>query len=248
MASVGCVVVPASPKVHSWGHGAATMPACELVAVSWNMHKRQGPRADAELADHARGADLVLLQETTEPGTSPGLPDHVAQVVTFTRRRDARPTGVATASTAAPLDHQGSWSADREPFARTPKATLMSTFAFGGRTLLVVNLHAINFRPDAALRRHLEPIGRRIAAHEGPVLLAGDLNTWSPARRRVVQAFAERHGLRAVSFGERAPRLDWILTRGLLPHAASVQRSRVSDHDALRVRLRSAACGPATPG
>ena len=244
LATSACVIVEAGPRLRTWGDGPATMPACELVAVSWNVHKRDGPRFDAELAHHAEGAELVLLQESTEPGSSQGLPSYVAQVVTFRRRRDRRPTGVATASTAVPVDLEGSWAVDREPVARTPKGTLVSTFALPGQTLLVVNVHGINFRSAAALGRHLQPIGIRIAAHDGPVLLAGDLNTWSRARRRVVEDFAARHGLQAVAFGDDGPRLDWALTRGLDTLAAAVQRSRVSDHDALRVRLRATACGP----
>lgn len=244
LAASACVTIPASAPLRTWGDGPASWPRCELVAVSWNIHKRAGARFEAELSRHARDADLVLVQESTEPGSVRALPAFVAQVVTFRRRRDGRPTGVATASTVVPLDSTPRWAVDREPLSRTPKSALLSTFAMPGQTLLVVNVHAINFRPAAALGRQLQPLGAVIDAHDGPVLVAGDLNTWGRGRRRVVLEFVRVHGLDVVSFGDDAPRLDWMLTRGLTTRAASVLRSEVSDHDALRARLRSTDCRP----
>jgi endonuclease/exonuclease/phosphatase (EEP) superfamily protein YafD len=238
-----CVSVPADPQLRTWGDGSPAFESCELTAVSWNIHKRSGPRFEAELASHTQGADLVLLQESTEPGSQDALPSFRVQVVAFARRRDGRPTGVATAATARPRHVAGGWTADREPWTRTPKSALIAWFDLpSGPPLAVVNLHGINFRRSTALQRQLADIEARLTKHAGPLLVAGDFNTWSRARREVVVDMARRLALEPAFADSAALRLDGAFARGLEVLRAEVQRSRVSDHDALRVRFRVETC------
>jgi endonuclease/exonuclease/phosphatase (EEP) superfamily protein YafD len=88
-----------------------------------------------------------------------------------------------------------------------------------------------------------------LARHDGPVILAGDFNTWSVARRRAVDAIALRLGLRAVSLDpdERSRFLgepvDQIYYRGLVPGAASAVPVRSSDHNPVSAVFRLAGRG-----
>ena len=79
------------------------------------------------------------------------------------------------------------------------------------------------------------------------MLVGGDFNTWSRQRRAVVEAFAERLRLSAVFEGDDAPRLDAVFVRGLELEEARVVKTRHSDHDALVVRLSTAAASARHP-
>ena len=73
----------------------------------------------------------------------------------------------------------------REPWIRTPKAVGITEFALtdSQQTLAVVNIHGINFTLGVGdFARQLADIRSVIEAHEGPVIVAGDFNTWN--RRR----------------------------------------------------------------
>jgi endonuclease/exonuclease/phosphatase (EEP) superfamily protein YafD len=224
---------------------ASGLPAT-FELVTWNTHKGRHCDFEAELARIADDADILLLQEALGPLSGPfggllGGPvgsNRIAarMVVTFQRR--GTPTGVVTASTVSPSEALAQWSPSREPIAGTPKSALATRYPVaGGSSLLVVNLHAINFRPAAALRAQLDPIATLVAEHPGPLVVAGDFNTWSRARRTAVAEFARRLGLTPVFTGRGAPRLDGVLVRGLEVVSARVLPTHASDHDALAVEL-----------
>ena len=89
-----------------------------------------------------------------------------------------------------------------EPLTRVPKAVVVTRHPFAGlsTSLLVANVHAVNFTLGTSrLRAQLEAVATILARHDGPVILAGDFNTWSTARRRAVDAIALRLGLQALS-------------------------------------------------
>jgi endonuclease/exonuclease/phosphatase (EEP) superfamily protein YafD len=111
-------------------------------------------------------------------------------------------------------------------------------------------VHAVNFTLGTSrLREQLEAVAAVLARHDGPVILAGDFNTWSVARRRAVDAIALRLGLRAVSLDpdERSRFLgepvDQIYYRGLVPGAASAVPVRSSDHNPVSAVFRLAGRG-----
>jgi endonuclease/exonuclease/phosphatase (EEP) superfamily protein YafD len=123
---------------------------------------------------------------------------------------------------------------------RTPKSTLLSWIEIAGSDapLLLVNLHAINFRLAAALDAQLQSLDAVIEAHVGPLVVAGDFNTWSRRRRVVVEEFVARHALMSAFPGiTEVTRFDQVYLRGLVVRDAAVLKSRSSDHDALRIEL-----------
>ena len=96
------------------------------------------------------------------------------------------------------------------------------------------------------LRAQLEAVATILARHDGPVILAGDFNTWSTARRRAVDAIALRLGLQALSlapdersrfFGEP---VDQMYYRGLVPSAAMALPVSSSDHNPVSAIFRLA--------
>jgi endonuclease/exonuclease/phosphatase (EEP) superfamily protein YafD len=126
----------------------------------------------------------------------------------------------------------------REPFTGTRKSALVTWVELEGddEPLLLVDLHGTNIRRAAALDAQLRTLDELLAAHAGPMIVAGDFNMWSRARREVVASFVARHGLVTAFPGKRA-HFDNVYVRDLEVIDAEVLKSRGSDHDALRVEL-----------
>jgi endonuclease/exonuclease/phosphatase (EEP) superfamily protein YafD len=130
-----------------------------------------------------------------------------------------------------------------------PKAVVVTRHRFAGSStsLVVANVHAVNFTLGTSrLRAQLEAVAGVLTQHDGPVILAGDFNTWSTARRRAVEAIALRLGLHAVSpepdersrfLGEH---VDQMYYRGLLPSSAMAIPVRTSDHNPVSAVFRLA--------
>jgi endonuclease/exonuclease/phosphatase (EEP) superfamily protein YafD len=94
-------------------------------------------------------------------------------------------SGVMTGSRYEMQDHHIHSTADREPILRTAKSSGLSYFPIAGRTdqLLVINTHAMNFNFGQPFRSQIEGTVRMIEGHVGPMIWAGDFNTWSKGRR-----------------------------------------------------------------
>ena len=67
----------------------------------------------------------------------------------------------------------------------SPKAT---NYALPNQQLLLsVNLHAINFTLGISdLKQQLDDAADIMRHHTGPIIFAGDLNTWSDERQQLV--------------------------------------------------------------
>ena len=134
-----------------------------------------------------------------------------------------------------------------EPWLGTPKATGVTFHEVAGlvEPLLAVNLHAVNFAMGIKeYREQIHLIKDLVTHHEGPILVAGDLNTWRPRRQQLVDDFMQEHGLHPVVFSpDNRTRvfgrvLDHVYIRGLeAEHAEAIEVS-TSDHNALRMSLR----------
>jgi endonuclease/exonuclease/phosphatase (EEP) superfamily protein YafD len=236
-------------------------PRRELVIVSWNVHKGLDPRVPAELAALVRDehVDVFALQEARPELQLPeGFAGHHAQsyrsVGTGVRE------GVLTVATADPLEALRLRSPRRELFVLTPKAALISRFAtLSGEPLTVLNVHGLNFDPGGhLLDGQLIDLAQRASHYDGPMIVAGDFNTWNAPRLQAVRELAERLRLVEVEpsdgmgrkgrFGnasfERALRLDRrlhldrIYVRGFQRVSARwLERCQASDHVPLLAKL-----------
>lgn len=244
---IGCALACVYPRLTPTTLGSGQADVAELPAefalLSWNIHKQRGRGFAAELSRFGEGVELLVLQEAREREPVWALLSNARAwtlVITFEYGRDEIATGVATGSSATPTRERAVFSPIREPVIRTPKSALLSWIEIAGSDspLLLVNLHAINFRFAAALDAQLRALDEVIAAHTGPLVVAGDFNTWSRARRVVVEQFVARHDL-ASGFlgGAEVTHFDHVYVRGLVVHQAVVLPSRSSDHDALRLEL-----------
>jgi len=212
---------------------------------NWNVHKKRSAAWKSDFDALSADAELVLLQEASlREETVVGLDAtrHWSFAPGFRRGREI--TGVLTLSTVAPMT-RCNFSA-REPVFRTAKATGVTQYGLDGSdsTLVVVNLHAVNFSLGlGSYRRQFGQIRRALELHDGPVIVAGDFNTWRPARRRVVEQFADDLELAAIVFDQDSrvrflgQPLDHIYVRGLTALGADTREVTTSDHNPMQVTL-----------
>lgn len=236
-------------------------PRRELVVVSWNVHKGLDPRVAGEIAALVRDeqVDLFALQEARPELRVPGgFAGHHAE--SYRGVGTGVVEGVMTVATADPIEALRLRSPRRELFVLTPKAALISRFAtISGEPLTVVNVHGLNFDPGGRLLDgQLVDLAQRASHFDGPMIVAGDFNTWNAARMQAVRELAERLDLAEIEptlgagrrgrFGnssvERALRLDRrlhldrLFVRGFrCANAAWMESCRASDHVPLLARL-----------
>ena len=203
-----------------------------------------------------------------------GLPVGFSQHQYFAAgyRQGETHTGVLTVSPWAAGDHCAltAW----EPWLGTPKATGITRFLLaddgknglnprmdaiadsveqlhdpgivvGKKILMIVNVHAVNFAVGLeAYAEQFEEIGEVIGAHDGPLIVAGDFNTWSVERQAWLDTFADLHQLHAVEFEPDrrttifSRPIDHIYSRGLVIVDARAVPVGSSDHNPLLIKVQ----------
>jgi len=244
VAAIGCGPVIA-PSV------AGAAPALDPHAVrvlTWNLHKQDDAGWDRDLVRFLAGADVALLQEAVLRDDLRALLDARGLRYTMASAFIYRDVdhGVVTAATVPPL----AVCAQRavEPLIRIPKTALIAWYALAGRsdTLAVVNIHAVNFSLlQAPYEEQFAALVLPLARHRGPIVFAGDFNTWSDGRRAVVRATADALGLTEIAFVPdlRArflgQQVDHVMIRGLELVSAAAIEVKSSDHNPVIVTLRA---------
>ncbi|MEH6591341.1 MAG: endonuclease/exonuclease/phosphatase family protein [Halioglobus sp.] len=213
--------------------------------LSWNIQKSGSVGWDLDLRDFASDRNLLLIQEASaQTSINDALPQTLFEAFAAGYSTARKTTGVLTLSSASP-SLQCNFTA-WEPWLRTPKATIITEFQLADtdERLLVINLHAVNFTVGLEdFISQLETLTPLIARHQGPLLLAGDFNTWSDGRQGFIDSFMARHQLAAVTFQPdgrtrfRDKPLDHIYLRGLKTLNAETKVVQTSDHNPLLLTL-----------
>ena len=217
--------------------------------ASWNVHKQFDAGWQDDLAALIRRSDVVLLQEIVLDARLRDIIDDAGLrwVMASSFLQLDVDIGVLTAARTAPL--ASCTQRIVEPLLRLPKSAIITWFPLTGRdeTLAVANVHAINFAFTlGAYRAQFDALADALAEHRGPLILAGDLNTWTTERANVVRDVAQRLDLtevpfavdrRSVFFGHQ---LDHIFVRGLVPVEATSRDVTSSDHNPVAATLRAA--------
>ena len=92
------------------------------------------------------------------------------------------------------------------------------------KNLLVVSIHAINIINTNTFEKHITQVYETIKTHQGPILFAGDFNTWNKKRfKRLTELFSPLNiNITHQSRFVKGSRLQWgkhpldqVLTRGI---------------------------------
>jgi endonuclease/exonuclease/phosphatase (EEP) superfamily protein YafD len=237
------------------GNAGDALDRRPLRLLVWNIHKQGDSGWERDLSAFAAASDVVLLQESVLQPPLPEILDDsgLRWVMASSFLLDADDIGVLSATRVAPI--ASCTQRVVEPLIRIPKSAVISwvpitdtrTDARAGsrETLAIANVHSITFElaPDV-YRSQLEAVADALAGHRGPIIFAGDFNTWNDARDGVVAETAARLGLtelnlrvdqRAVFFGRH---LDHIFIRGLQLIDVGAIPVTSSDHNPLAATLR----------
>lgn len=213
---------------------------------NWNSYKG---KIDGWLSDFSALSnqyDLVLLQEAY---LSNDLLDFLRETdwnwdISTTFKYKKIQTGVLTASRVSPNLHCSFQML--EPWLRTPKAVLISRYDLSGtdEKLVVANVHLINFTFDIwAFKGQLDRLKSILTKHKGPMIVAGDFNTWSDKRLDFVLKLMEELRMQPVIFTEDersevlGNKVDHIFYRKLEVSMAKGIDTKTSDHNPMLVEF-----------
>lgn len=191
----------------------------------WNTQKfgNEGFWQDLEML--AKQKELVLVQEamfdlksqSSMAITTPQLSWTTATSF-YSPTQDFAGTGVTTGTTAKTTDRAYLKTMVKEPVVGTPKVALFTKHPIGEKELMVVNIHAINFVSIFKFRLEMRRLFSRIKKHDGPLLVAGDFNTWAPVRMDIVNNWIEKLELEPIAFpdGARSTGLGRVLDHAFI--------------------------------
>lgn len=222
----------------------------ELTLLVWNIYKQNRRNWNTALSEYADGAQLVLLQEASLDDplkrwlASEGW--HAQQVNAF--KAFNKSAGVLTLAKHKPVLACG--YTQLEPWLRLPKSALYSEYPLSnGSTLAVVNIHAVNFTLGVqAYQQQIDALVNALTKHQGPVILAGDFNSWNEERWSTLQDIVEKLALQEVVFQPDLRTrfitgrvLDHVFYRGLTLEKAKAPKTDASDHNPLLVSFKISA-------
>lgn len=240
--------VMSSDLLMEFGHAPTIKlsPQHEFTLVTWNIYKGKKEGLYDDLKNIAQTSEFVLLQEfslnLSQQKLMASLPEtHWAFAKSF--EDSSGWTGVATMSRVQPVVSLPVRSPGAEPLVGTPKMSLISQYKTSHRELWIVNLHGLNFDiTHAAFEEQIDDVVARLKDYQGPLIFAGDFNTWSSSRMEYLMAKTEGLGLRRADLespmGWFSTTLDHIFYRGVQLLEWSVMEDvESSDHAPLRIKF-----------
>lgn len=215
--------------------------------LNWNIYKGQRANWEKDLHSFIHKRDIVTIQEAHLSDKLKSILDHHNYEWTLNAAFHLNniPSGVMTASRIPALNTCG--MRHIEPLIRTPKTTLVSYYPIEGfeETLLVANIHGINFTLGiSAYRQQIVHLFEMVHEHDGPVMIAGDFNTWSQARMALIMEYADMAEMTSLDYTNHnrssmfGNALDHVFFRGLEPLKHHSWDVKTSDHNPTHVHFK----------
>lgn len=210
----------------------------KLSVAVWNIYKQQNEGWQIELSKLSRNRQLILLQEASLTSELIGFTHSQNKTADIARAfsRFNVVNGVMNIASISPIKVCARLSA--EPWIRLAKSALVAYYPLSNhQSLLVINLHSINFAWTLVeYQSQLTQFRDDIKKHKGPVILAGDFNTWRRARVKIINDFISDLGLiealptRDVRTKFMGYPLDHLYYRGLKLKSVAASTTQASDH------------------
>jgi endonuclease/exonuclease/phosphatase (EEP) superfamily protein YafD len=230
--------------------------------LNWNIHKEGNLSEWKKVITHIvkdKKPDFILLQEVRLDGK---VGDFISKDLKYgwefspnlyQGKYDAY-SGVLTASHIKPKMVESALSNETELFSKIQKTVLFTKYPIGSPSLelLVVNIHGININIDLdGFKEQIRYIAEVVMRHDGPVILAGDFNTWKEARLDHLSKLVKEMELVKIDFGSNADYVETMFGNPLDHIFISKEKLEVikgsqdvivdiksSDHSPLFVELR----------
>ncbi|AVH28200.1 endonuclease/exonuclease/phosphatase family protein [Vibrio diabolicus] len=214
----------------------------EINVLVWNIYKQNRNNWQSALNEFSADKQLLLLQEASmTPSFKQWLVDGnwvSNQVSAF----KALGSGAGVISIAQGQPEKACAYTSKEPWLRLPKSALYSQYQLSnGERLAVVNVHAINFTVGTQeYVSQLTALEMLLKHHTGPILFAGDFNSWSESRVNAMRQALKAADLQEVTFSPdhrvqfiTGLPLDHVFYRRLTLKYAKAPQSDASDHNPL---------------
>jgi endonuclease/exonuclease/phosphatase (EEP) superfamily protein YafD len=219
----------------------------KITFLSWNIYKGNGEGWQGDLAEFAKNHDLMAIQEATLDQEFTGLleSNDFNWIMNSAFQINGTTAGVMTVAHLNAIYSCG--MKVREPIIRLPKSTLVSYYEIAGsdEKLLVANIHGINFTLGISVyREQLEQLYDAVKDHYGPMIIAGDFNSWSDDRMLEVNQLVKRLSLSQIEYPINnkthvfGMAIDHVFYRQLEPVSNHVWQVSSSDHNPISVSFR----------
>ncbi|QKF80585.1 endonuclease/exonuclease/phosphatase family protein [Halarcobacter ebronensis] len=126
----------------------------------------------------------------------------------------------------------------RELKLATHKTVLITKHIINDKSVMVVNIHALNFVPLKDFEYELNLLKKELLNYSDALIVAGDFNTWNKKRVELLNSFCKELFLKqAISSDEKDIKkifknsLDYIFFRGLTFEYSKVINTSLSDHN-----------------
>ena len=249
-------------KVSEFSDSSQTLPAT-ITIVNWNAQKGEHPQfaSDLKLLLEREKPDLVFLQEASADFYKPQqMGGYLAESWSYPWP-GGQTVGVLTLSRVPPVRVEPVPTKFREFDVTAPKVSLVTEYPLtNGGKLLALNIHLLNFEIWSLekIRHQLEDLKAIMARHHGPIVMAGDFNTWNRRRLNLVKEITNEVRLKEVTdfpegrtTGDTGSEfwnaalgvagdlpLDRVFFSDFIPIAARVLNYDTSDHQPILVRLK----------
>ncbi len=228
----------------SFSNSVEKRPSQELIVITWNAFKYSNTLFFKDFKRLSETADIFLVQEAMH---SVDLEKAFAQNINFDFSfhksfcmPGKRATGVMNSARFQLLNNVTLVSPDVEPLALTPKVTAYSQIYFNGQLVHVFNTHALNFNIGIPFERQMFAIAKEISKISGPVIWAGDFNTWNGPRKNYMEKITTALKLKHLK-PAKDPRnlvLDHIYIKGFSFGESEVLIENSSDHYPVKAVLK----------
>ncbi|MFV2003973.1 MAG: endonuclease/exonuclease/phosphatase family protein [Gammaproteobacteria bacterium] len=218
-----------------------------IALLNWNIYKGNAEGWQHDLSAFAQNHDLMTIQEATLDKEFTDLLEQndFNWIMNAAFYLNGTAAGVMTVATVDAVHSCG--FKVKEPIIRIPKSTLISYYAIDGsdEELLVANIHGINFTLGLDVyREQLEKLYDAVVQHDGPVIVAGDFNSWSSERLAEVHQVVKRLSLTGLEYPVNnkthvfGNAIDHVFYRQLELVSNKVWQVSSSDHNPISVNFR----------
>ncbi len=219
----------------------------KIALLNWNIYKGNSEGWQKDLSSFAHSHDVMTIQEAHLDDELSGLLqlNDFNWVMNTAFHLNGAATGVMTVAKTNAIGSCG--FQNNEPIIRVPKATLVSYYNIDGHSskLLVANIHGINFTLGVtAYREQLEQLFDSIQHHDGPMIVAGDFNSWSDDRMAEVMQLTDKLSLSSLDYPVNnkthifGNAIDHVFYRQLQPVSKKVWQVSSSDHNPISVTFK----------
>lgn len=224
-----------------------------LSLMSWNAykvdHKKPQIFADFIKATYTKfDINIFCLQEVVDYPKSQFPIENFRVNFASNIVLKNRNYGVATVTNSPINKSIKILTSHKESVINTHKASLISHIDFYGHRVIIVNIHAINFKSNRVYEYEFKKIKELINLdkHHHPVIIAGDFNSWNRKRLKLIKDFCREFSFKIAFLDEQKlvksfqnNHLDFVLYRKLkLDNACVLDCNKISDHNPIIAKFK----------